>query len=295
MVIGINLKNYPINQKTLYATNINVILDHYYHPLFNPKNLRHSLNEKRNLTGINLNDENQLQVLSTFTYQSELELFPIEIPLDYKNSFYFRNGAYGAGDAECYYSMIRSIKPKKIIEIGSGNSTLIALEAIKKNKEENNNYNCELICIEPYEMDWLEQKEVTVLRQKIEEVNLSYFQQLEENDMLFIDSSHIIRPQGDVLFEYLTLLPTLKKGVYVHVHDILTPSDYPYEWVIEDVRLWNEQYLLEAFLTLNSHFEISVIIGYMRAYYPEKIYEAFSVLNKNRDMGATSFWMKKVK
>ena len=90
-----------------------------------------------------------------------------------------------------------------------------------------------------------------------------FFQQLKSNDLLFIDSSHIIRPQGDVLFEYLELLPTLKPGVLIHVHDIFTPRDYPDEWVYKNHCLWNEQYLLEALISFNSGFRIIGALNYL--------------------------------
>ena len=83
-------------------------------------------------------------------------------------------------------------------------------------------------------------------RQVVEAVEKSVFQQLEADDLLFIDSSHVIRPQGDVLCEFLEILPTLKKGVIVHLHDVFTPRDYPKAWVVDRVRMWNEQYLMEA-------------------------------------------------
>jgi len=73
---------------------------------------------------------------------------------------------------------------------------------------------------------------------------------------LFIDSSHIIRPQGDVLFEYLEILPILNAGVFVHIHDIFTPKDYLSEWILDGKVFWNEQYLLEAFLSFNTCFKI---------------------------------------
>src|SRR5690606_29222842 len=97
---------------------------------------------------------------------------------------------------------------------------------------------------------------VEVLRKKVEDIPLEYFRQLQPNDVLFIDSSHVIRPQGDVLYEFLELLPDLPSGVFVHIHDIFTPFDYPEDWVKDHVRLWNEQYLLEAFLSFNRDFRI---------------------------------------
>ena len=93
----------------------------------------------------------------------------------------------------------------------------------------------------------LEKIGVTVIRQKVEGLGKAVFAELEKGDILFIDSSHIIRPQGDVLFEYLESLPSLNRGVIVHIHDIFSPKDYLKEWVTNEVRFWNEQYLLEAF------------------------------------------------
>ena len=99
-------------------------------------------------------------------------------------------------------------------------------------------------------MGWLNDVSgIEVLRQRVEQMDKQLFLELEENDILFIDSSHMIRPQGDVLCEYLEILPTLRPGVLVHIHDIFTPRDYPDEWLIDEVKLWNEQYLLEAFLS----------------------------------------------
>ena len=135
-------------------------------------------------------------------------------------SFYLKNGAFESGDAEYWYQIIRTIKPARIFEVGSGHSTLMAINAINKNHEEDSTYRCKHVCIEPYEMPWLESSDVSVIRKKVEEVELSFFSQLQEGDILFIDSSHIIRPQGDVLFECLELLPSLNTGVVVHVHDI---------------------------------------------------------------------------
>ncbi len=102
------------------------------------------------------------------------------------------------------------------------------------------------------------------MRQKVKDVDVVFFSALEENDILFIDSSHMIRPEGDVLFEYLELLPTLKPGVLVHVHDIFTSRNYPREWLQDEVRMWNEQYLLEAFLTHNRNWKIIGALNYLR-------------------------------
>jgi len=240
-----SLKNFPISKIIFLKVGLLPIRDHYYEPLFNPKHLRYSLRRERYLPGIHFNDEEQLKILEKFNFNNELLQFPLKKTSN-KREYCYNVGAFLSGDAEYLYNIIRLFKPKKIIEIGSGNSTLMARNAIQRNNSERTDYSCQHICIEPYEQDWLEEIGVQVLRKKVEEVDLEFFKMLKENDILFIDSSHIIRPQGDVLFEYLEILPTLNREVIIHIHDIFTPRDYLDEWFGE--YLWNEQYLLEAFL-----------------------------------------------
>ena len=126
-----------------------------------------------------------------------------------------------------HHHVIRHFRPARIVEIGSGHSTRMARLAIGTIQCENPDYRCEHMCIEPYEMPWLEQLGVTVVRKKVEDVDDSVFTALRPNDILFIDSSHIIRPEGDVLREFLEILPSLAPGVIVHVHDIFTPRERP--------------------------------------------------------------------
>ncbi|NJK34602.1 MAG: class I SAM-dependent methyltransferase [Oscillatoriales cyanobacterium SM2_2_1] len=248
----------PLCRRVLWHVGVFPIRDHYYEPLFDTRALRQPLDKPRPLPGIDWNESQQMAVLSQFRYGDELRdlpLTPPQIPGSQKQ-FHFQNNFFEAGDAEYLYNFVRHTKPTRIIEIGSGYSTLIAARAIAQNHRDDPNYCCEHICIEPYENSWLSQIDVTVIRQPVESVPLATFQQLHANDLLFIDSSHMIRPQGDVLFEYLELLPQLNAGVYVHIHDIFSPCDYPADWLTERIYFWNEQYLLEAFLSHNSDWQI---------------------------------------
>ena len=268
------------------------LLDHYYAPLINPKKeLRKSLREDRNLVGIDLNVAEQLSVLQKFKFNEELEGIPLEKPTSL--AFYYNNGSYCSGDAEYLYNMIRHFKPKRIIEIGSGNSTLMAINALEENKKQDVNYNCEHICIEPYEMPWLEKTGVKVIREKVESLDMDVFRSLGENDILFIDSSHIIRPQGDVLFEFLEILPNLNSGVLVHVHDIFSPKDYLDEWIYKRHYLWNEQYLLEAFLCFNSEFRVIGALNYLSHNYTEEFSKACPIFAKQKDREPGAFWIVK--
>lgn len=255
------LHYFPVTKKILLKIGVLPVLDHYYEPLFNEKHLTKPLSEDRKLPGMDFNVDSQLQVLSQLNFSSELD----DVKEAYVNdtTFSFKNGSFEHGDAEFLYNIIRLKKPKRMIEIGSGQSTKIAQLAIRKNQLEDASFTCEHICIEPYEMPWLESINVDVIRKRVEDIDLSFFKKLEANDLLFIDSSHVIRPQGDVLFEYLELLPTLNSGVIVHIHDIFSPKDYLHSWIINEIRLWNEQYLLEAFLTSNQEWEIIGAVNYL--------------------------------
>ncbi|NCY26774.1 MAG: class I SAM-dependent methyltransferase, partial [Alphaproteobacteria bacterium] len=203
----------PWSKACLLRVGVFPIRDHYYEPMFNPRHLRHALEDERQLPGIDWNEAGQLRLLEQMNFAEEIKGRwdrPCQPP-----QFHIHNGGFEAGDAEYWYSVVRHFKPARIIEIGSGNSTLVARLAIARNQAESPAYRCEHICVEPYEMPWLEATGVQVLRHRVEEVEPSLFDSLGESDILFIDSSHVIRPQGDVLTEFLQILPRLAPGVVV--------------------------------------------------------------------------------
>ena len=281
---------FPACRAALLKAGVMPVINHYYEPLFDERNLRKPLSEERGLPGIDWNIKEQLALLSSFNYEKELEGVPFERRGDL--DFYFSNPSFKAGDAEYWYAIIRHFKPANIIEIGSGNSTKMAVMAINKNREEDPAYECSHICVEPYEMPWLEKTGVKVIREKAETVNINIFRRLKENDILFIDSSHMIRPQGDVLFEYLELLPVLNKGAIVHIHDIFSPRDYPKSWLIKSALFWNEQYLLEAFLTMNKDYSIIGALNYLHHRHYEMLKEKCPKLTRDCEPG--SFYIKKI-
>ncbi len=291
-----NFKRYPRNKRLLYKLGVFPIIDHYYEPLFIPSQVRHSLRKDRFLPSISLNIEEQLDILQGFDYATELLAIPMEKP-DH-TEYYYNNYSFLSGDSEYLYNVIRYYKPRRIVEIGSGFSTLMAAKATEKNKDEDSSYRCNIVCIEPFEHPWLEKLDVEVKRTLVEDLDLHFFESLEANDILFIDSSHIIKPQGDVLFLFLHVLPILKPGVLVHVHDIFTPRDYLDDWVLTKNRLWNEQYLLEAFMSFNEKFKIIGALNFLRHYYLEELSMACPVMKKQIHEGTDrepgSFWMQKV-
>ena len=265
------------------------IRDHYYEPQFDHRDPRLPFSVDRKLTGIDWNVEGQMENLASFEFADELTDIPTE--RSETRNFHFNNYSFESGDAEYWYQLIRCKRPARIIEVGSGYSTLMAIKATRQNQLDNPDYQCSHVCIEPFEMPWLETAGVKVLRKKVEEVGLSFFAKLDENDILFIDSSHIIRPDGDVLFEYLELLPTLNKGVIVHIHDIFSPRNYPAEWLQNEVKFWNEQYLLEAFLSHNSSWQVFGALNYLHHHHYDGLRRVAPYLTPDREPG--SFYIQK--
>jgi predicted O-methyltransferase YrrM len=264
---------------------------HYFQPIIKADMLPPNYEEtENNLIGIDLDIENQLLLLSNFNYNEELEAIPVDKRHELEP--YYRNKNFRSGDAEILYSMIRYYKPKKIIEVGSGFSTMFMLSAIDKNKRESNTES-KLICIEPYEREWLEKLGISVLRKNVESLDLTFFKQLAENDILFIDSSHTIRTQGDVVFEYLNIIPSLQKGVIVHCHDIFLPLEYPINYLLDYKYFWNEQYLLQALLAHTKRYRILLSLKFLSTHYPFDLQKCCPIFRKEGEKeGPASFWFQ---
>ena len=288
----VGVERLPFCKKALLTVGVFPIQRHYYEPLFDTEPLRAVLAVERDLPGVDLNVEEQLGLLAAFSYNPELLAIPLDS--DSPQTFHYHNTRYGPGDAELLYCMIRHFKPRRIIEIGSGFSTLLARIALSRNEKDAEGHPCKHVCIEPYEEPWLEQCGATVIRQTVETVDAAMFRELGENDILFIDSSHMIRPGGDVLCEYLQILPLLKPGVLVHIHDIFTPRDYPKGWVCDEVRFWNEQYLMEAFLCHNPSFKIVGALNYLKHNHAQALTAKLPVLGAEMWREPGSFWIRRV-
>jgi hypothetical protein len=285
----------PYCRRALRSIGIYPLRDHYYEPFFAPDQLHKPLETDRELLGIDLNVAGQLEMLHRFSFQDELARLPMT-PTDGRTSYYYDNCFFESGDAEFFYSMIRHLKPRTLVEVGSGFSSLLAVEALAANRLQEPGYACRHVCIEPFERPWLQELEVELIRTPVERCDRSLFLNLGANDILFIDSSHVIRPQGDVLCEYLEILPALQPGVFVHIHDIFTPRDYLPDWLIEKNLFWNEQYVVEAFLSFNADFEIVGALNYLTHHHPDELAVRFPVFERQsqrREPG--SLWLRRVR
>jgi hypothetical protein len=280
------IQRMPQCRAALRRIGVFPIRDHYYEPFFQAA----VPGVPRTLPGIEWNEPAQLELLAQCQFTEELRGVPLNKQKELE--FFYFNPAFGPGDSEYLYNLLRIKRPRKLIEIGSGHSTLLAAKALAANAAQDASHVCEHVCIEPFEMPWLEQLGVKVIRKKVEEVGFDLFESLDSGDILFIDSSHMIRPGGDVLIEYLEILPRLKKGVIVHVHDIFSPDDYPENWISNEVKFWNEQYLLEAFLTCNGDWKIIGALNFLK----NRHYDAFAsrCLHLTADKQPGSFYMQRV-
>lgn len=233
-----------------------VLPAHYYVPLAN----LHQLEKTRPLWA----RKSELPGIATSLDEQAAELERICMPyqLEYAGNHAYREAVeqrfgpgYGYIEAQALHAVVRHYKPKRIIEVGSGVSTWCMLQALEQNERETGE-SFELTCIEPYPYAPLRALErVGLIDSPVQSVPFDVFAQLGAGDLLFIDSSHAVRPGGDVNFLILEVLPRLAPGVIVHVHDIYLPYDYPRD-VLRSYFQWMETSLLRAFLINNSRARI---------------------------------------
>ena len=280
----------PISTKVFQKIGVFPIVNHYYEPCFNNKN-GNELYLPRCLPGVDFNIEGQMRFLNELNFSDEFELFlSNEKTAKTMLRFNLRNGYFESGDAEFLFQMIRYLKPKKIIEVGCGESTKIIAAALKLNQEKDNS-KVKHICIDPNAQSWIEGFDnIEIIKSNVEDVGVEIFKSLDAGDLLFIDSSHVIRSNGDVLFLYLEVIPQLKSGVVCHVHDIFSPRDYPNAWLQEKVLFWNEQYLLEALLTETNKYEVVAALNLLKHSKYEKLLQVAPFLSSDRE--PASFYFK---
>jgi len=235
---------------------------HYYSPIPDPTDVvglsvrtgRRSVTE---IAGIDLRWEHQESILK------KVASFYSEMPFgDSKDEprycrYYFENGYYSFGDGIILHGLLRHLRPNQIIEVGSGFSSCLMLDVNQLF------FDGQMKCtfIEPFperlyeNMRESDKSSATVLESKVQEVELEVFNSLAENDILFIDSSHVGKAASDVNYLFFEVLPRLKAGVLIHIHDIFYPFEYPEDWILGG-RSWNEAYMLRCLLMHNKKFEI---------------------------------------
>ena len=250
---------------------------HYYSPLPDYKEVlaRSQVlldRDTAECSGINLREEAQLKLLESFSYYYSDVPFPTQ-PGE-TTRYYYENGWFGYADAITLYSILRHYEPRSVIEIGSGFSSAVMLDVndlFLKNK-------VRFTFVEPnpkrlFGLLTREDKDRhTVLQKQVQDVPLEVFRTLSANDILFIDSSHVVKLGSDVGHILFNILPELRPGVIIHFHDIFWPFEYPKEWTLVGIA-WNESYLLRSFLQFNEAFEIMYFNSFIAKRYTDVLRE----------------------
>ncbi len=275
---------------------------HYYSPVPDIPDLdsRRVWERKSELPGIDFRPEKQVELLHQLgrEYGDECS-WPLHATKKEKETeFYLMNNSFTYGCAAPLYTIIRHFKPRHFMEIGSGHSSKVISSALEKNKQDDPLQASEYTIIDPYPGEMVSKLPAVsrLIKEKVECVDLKLFEKLENNDILFIDSSHTVKTGGDVNFLILEVLPRLKTGVLIHFHDIGLPYEYPKIYFTNpQFRVfWTEAYLLQAFLAFNSKFEILLAMSYLQTNHMDEFCKAFAPFKLEDNWSSSgSFWIRR--
>ena len=262
---------------------------HYYSPIPDLEALPAEAWERESeLPGVAFDPDAGLAFVNQELGQYMKEYAPPRKPTGDPRDVYLDNGMYESGDAELLYAMIRRFSPRRVIELGSGMSTLVIADALSRGEGASH-----LVC-DPFPRAELRPviEQVAELRAvSAADIPVAEFETLEPGDVLFVDTTHTVKIGSEVNRIVLEVLPALSAGVLIHVHDIYLPWEYPREFMEDRSFFWNEQYLLQAFLAFNREFEVLFGAHALARRYPAELEE----LVPSRSLGRhpSSFWMRR--
>lgn len=269
---------------------------HFYSPIVDPAELDTARlwPAHPQIVGIDFDDASHERILrevfprfmTDYDYPEHLDETP-ELA-----QFYTQNSQFSWLDSRALFVLLREWRPRRLIEVGSGFSTLLAADVNQRFL----GGAAEITCIEPYPRAFLRHGipgMTRLVEDKVQNVPLVEFERLQAGDILFIDSSHVAKTGSDVNFLYFEILPRLVAGVRIHIHDIFLPHDYPREWVIDENRSWNEQYLLRALLMHSNGFRVVFGCSYAYWRFPELVRTALAHPQGHTFAGG-SFWIERV-
>lgn len=252
---------------------------HYYSGALPIDELRSNYPDRSECIDIDFNEAQQIAFLKAASkYEPEFAGLPSDRTDE--AAFYLRNGAFEGIDPFVLWVIVRESKPRNVIEVGSGFSSLLIDEALTKNREEDATYRGSHTIIDPYPRDFIQHhRTLNVIRERIQDIDPESFGELVAGDILFVDSSHIHNgPDSDVRFEINEIYPRLAYGVHVHVHDIYLPWHYPSEIILEERRPFNEQYMLQPYLSnpsvvidFSSYFALRTFPDVVQAAFPQAL------------------------
>lgn len=203
--------------------------------------------------------------------------------------FCWDNGFWNNSDALVQYGLVRSRQPRRYVEIGCGWSSLLLARALARNE-----HPCHVDLVEPYGNDaLLSTLPATWTRHRtiLQRAPFAIVDRLEPGDVLFYDGSHCAKVASDVNWFFFRVLPRVRPGVLIHLHDIFLPDDYPEEWIFDRGQTWNEQYLLQAFLMHNDAYRIVIANRYLFRLRGEQLAQHYRGVQPTY---GCSFWLEKL-
>jgi Methyltransferase domain len=271
---------------------LQVVVKSFYSPIPDLAAIPESTWERESdLAGIHFDLEQQLGYLDDLAPCLD-EFRPEEQPNGDSDAYFLENGSYGRVDADVLYATVRASKPNRIVELGSGYTTLVVAQACLENEREG--ATAEYRAFDPYPS--VARPDLPGLTELVsvpaEELPTELFAELGQNDMLIVDTTHTVKTGGDVNHVVLDVLPRLGGGVRVHFHDIFLPWEYPRKWVEDYGLYWAEQYLLQAFLSLNEEFEILYALYALARRRPDELRKLVPSWRDGAVPGA--FWIRRL-
>lgn len=270
---------------------------HYYSPMFDARELAEQRDRiwpatPRPTPDVEWRESAQLELCQQiFGEQEPLALSPdqSEDPTEY----WAGNDQYPPLDAWVLAALLRHLRPARMVEIGSGFSSLVTARV---NREELGG-ELRFTCVEPHPRQFLLDgvDGISELRaERVQDSPLELFTELGPGDILFVDSSHTVKTGGDVTWIFHELIPRLAVGVYVHIHDVFLPGDYPQSWVTEGWG-WNETYMVRSFLSYNTTFEVVWGAQFMLEHHPDEVLRAFARQQEYRERGGAALWIRRAR
>jgi predicted O-methyltransferase YrrM len=245
---------------------------------------------RRDVVGIDLRESEQLALVETIEALVADIAFPEQPDPTGATRYWFDNPAYAHGDGTVLHGVLRHLRPRRVIEVGSGFSSAMILDTVDGWLT-----GTDLTFIEPH-ADLVrsllrpgDEQRVTIHEVAVQDVSPDVFDQLENGDLLFVDSTHVVKAGSDVNHLVFEVLPRLGAGVWVHLHDIFFPFEYPEAWVREG-RAWHEAYLVRAFLAFNASFAIRWFQDFLWSRHRERL-ERIPGVAKNP---GANLWLEKV-
>jgi len=272
---------------------------HYYSPLVDASDeivVRHL---SKGIGDLTCAEDLSIDTAGLLVWFERISRYYPDLPFAAKKStglrYYYDNPAFTIADATAYFGFLRELKPAKLIEVGSGYSSCLAMDT-------NDLFlagRMDLTLLDPYPdtllrlMDEDDPYRTKIIASCVQDAPLSLFSGLEADDVLFIDSSHVAKMASDVNTYFFRIFPILKPGVVIHIHDIFYPFEYGADWIQVENRSWNEAYMLRAFLQYNSRFEILYFSHFADLRFGELIRQALPESLRDYGSSGGSIWLRK--